>query len=222
MNNILITGSSKGIGKSVALFFLNKGFKVYGLDKLESSINDKNYIHYRVDIKDKDKLPDIKNVQYIFNNAGLQDSPDDIENNLKGNINVTEKYLNKKIKSILFNASASSRSGFEFPEYVASKAGIVGYMKNVAVRIAKYQATCNSISLGGVLNDINDVVIKDEKMWKKIMKSTPLKKWMSLDEANEWVYFLLVINKSMSGEDILIDNGEYNLNCSFVWPGYKC
>ena len=41
---------------------------------------------------------------------------------------------------------------------------------------------------------------------------------MSLDELCEWVYFLLVVNKSMSGQDILIDNGEANLNNTFVWP----
>ena len=41
-----------------------------------------------------------------------------------------------------------------------------------------------------------------------------------MDDLNEWVYFLLVKNKSMSGEDILIDNGEKNLNCTFVWPNF--
>ena len=60
--------------------------------------------------------------------------------------------------------------------------------------------------------------MEDKSSWEKIMEVTPLKKWASLDEINEWVYFLLVINKSMSGQDILIDNGEANLNNTFVWP----
>ena len=41
---------------------------------------------------------------------------------------------------------------------------------------------------------------------------------MKEEEVSEWVYFLLVVNKSASGIDILIDNGEANLNSSFVWP----
>lgn len=217
--NILITGSSKGIGKAVSIYFLEKGFEVYGLDLLDSSINHKNYHHYKVDISKKEQLPDIKDINYIFNNAGLQNSNDDIDNNLKGTINVTEKYaFQKEIKSVLFNASASASSGFEFPLYVASKAGIVGYMKNAATRLAKYQATCNSLSLGGVVTDSNDPVMNDKQLWEEIMKVTPLKKWATLDEVCEWVYFLLIINKSASGIDVLVDNGEFNLNSTFVWP----
>jgi len=90
-------------------------------------------------------------------------------------------------------------------------------MKYVATQVAKYGATANSISLGGVLTDSNNPVINDKEAWDKIMNVTPLKKWMSLEEVNEWVYFLLIKNKSMSGEDLLIDNGEYKLNNSFVW-----
>ena len=134
-------------------------------------------------------------------------------------MNVTEKYaFQKNIKSVLFNASASAHSGFEFPEYVASKAGLIGYMKNVASRLAPLGATANSISLGGVLTDSNAPVMENEKCWNQIMEVTPLKKWATLEEVCDWVYFLTVINKSASGQDILIDNGEYNLNSTFVWP----
>ena len=219
---VLITGSSSGIGLECAKKFLATGHEVFGLDLKPSKIENKNYHHYIVDIKDGDKLPTIDKVNIIFNNAGLQNSKDDISNNLKGTINVTEKYgIQEDIKSILFNASASAQSGFEFPEYVASKAGVVGYMKNVATRIAKYGATANAISLGGVKTDLNKCVMEDENMWKQVMDATPLKKWMSVEEVAEWVYFLTVINMSMSGEDLLIDNGEYKLNSSFVWPGYN-
>ena len=218
MEKILITGSSSGIGLEVAKRFLKEGYEVYGIDLLPSNINDSNYHHFISDISKKESLPNIEGINYIFNNAGLQNSEDDIDNNLKGTINVTEKYaFNADIKSVLFNASASSNSGFEFPEYVASKAGIVGYMKNVACRLAKYQATANSISLGGVMTESNKPVMEDEECWKKIMDATPLKKWASEKEVADWVYFLLVINKSASGIDILIDNGEYNLNNTFIW-----
>ena len=91
-------------------------------------------------------------------------------------------------------------------------------MKNVAVRLAEFGATANSISLGGVLTDSNAPVIEDEESWNQIMEATPLKKWATLNEVSEWVYFLLATNKSMTGQDILIDNGEFNLNSTFVWP----
>jgi len=217
--NILITGSSSGIGLAVTKRFIKLGHFVYGLDLIESSFKHPSYKHFRCDVSSKDELPDIEDINIIFNNAGKQNSEDDIKNNLVSAINVTEKYgFTDSIKSILFNASASARSGFEFPNYVASKAGVVGYMKNVASRLTSKGVTVNSLSLGGVITDSNKDVMKDEKLFKKIMDVTPMKKWMSLDEVCDFVIFMTLTNKSMSGQDILVDNGEYNLNNTFVWP----
>ena len=215
---VLVTGSSKGIGKAVAERFLKEGHEVIGFDLLPSSINNKNYTHYVCDVSKKKSLPSLEGINIIINNAGKQNDHD-IENNLVGAMNVTEKYaFQDDIKAVLFNASASAHSGFEFPEYVASKAGLLGYMKNVATRLAEFGATANSISLGGVLTDSNSPVMEDAESWEQIMTATPLKKWTTLSEVCDWVYFLLVNNKSASGQDFLIDNGEYNLNSTFVWP----
>lgn len=219
--NVLITGTSKGIGKATALLFLENGFNVIGLDKLPAPKELKaytTYTHYKVDVSKKDKLPDLPEINILINNAGEQGSSDDIKNNLYSAIYVTEKYgIQKNIQSILFNASVSAHTGFEFPEYVASKGGLLPYMKNVASRVAKYKATCNSISCGGVLTELNKPVIDDRKLWSKIMEVTPLKRWATSDEIAEWIYFITVRNKFMTGQDIIIDGGEKDLNNTFVW-----
>lgn len=214
--NIVITGTSEGIGKAIAEKFLSMSHVVYGIDIKPSTINDKNYHHFQKSITDKD-LPIIDNVEILINNAGVQNSDDDIDINLKGTINVTEKYaFQDKIKSVLFIASSSARTGSEFPEYAASKGGMVAYMKNVALRVAKYNATSNSLSPGGVITSLNDHVINDKSLWQKIMDQTLIKKWASVEEIAEWSYFVTVINKSMTAQDILIDNGENAFN-EFVW-----
>ena len=214
---ILVTGSSKGIGLAVAQMFLDKGHVVIGMDILPPAIDHPNYIHYQKDVSKKRTLPPIEGIEIIFNNAGTQNK-NDLDNNLIGAMNVVEKYaFQPSIKSVLFNASASARSGFEFPLYVASKAGVVGYMKNCATRLAQFGATCNSLSLGGVLTSSNAPVMEDKRSWERIMQVTPLKKWMTLNEVCDWVYFLTITNKSMTGQDILVDNGEYNSNSTFVW-----
>ena len=218
---VLVTGTSKGIGREIAIKFLNMGHMVYGFDILKPSIDNPNYKHYQMDIGNIETYPVLDSpVDILINNAGVQGTCKDIETNLIGTINITENYgINPNIKSILFITSAGAKTGFEFPNYVASKSGLTGYMKNVACRIAKdFKATANALALGGVYTGLNDPVMKDELLFKKIMDVTPLKKWMTKEEVAEWAYFLTVINKSMSGEELLIDNGEAHLNNTFVWP----
>lgn len=221
--NVLITGASSGIGLAASYMFLEQGFEVYGIDLDPSDIQNEHYHHYIADIRESAQLPDLPVIHILINNAGKQNSEDDLGHNLVGSMNVTEKYAlnNRFIRSVLFNASASAHTGFEFGEYSASKAGLIGYMKHCAWRLAKVHATCNSISCGGVHTALNDPVVDDDVLWEQIMNVTPLKKWATAEEIAEWIYFLTVVNRSCSGQDILIDNGEKDLNCTFVFPGFS-
>ncbi|MDD6036718.1 MAG: SDR family oxidoreductase [Lachnospiraceae bacterium] len=214
--NVLITGTSRGIGEAIALKFLQQGHCVTGIDREAASISDRHYTHVQTDIFSGD-LPELPDTEILINNAGVQDSGMDIDINLKGTIRVTEKYaLQEHIKSVLFIASASAQTGAEFPEYSASKGGMVAYMKNVALRIAKYGATSNSLSPGGVITSLNDHILSNPSLWKQVMDETLLPKWATVDEIAEWAYFVTVINKSMTAQDILIDNGEA-AKSNFIW-----
>ena len=162
-------------------------------------------------------MPQVDNVDVLINNAGVQNSGRDIDVNLKGTIRVTEKYAFRDgIKSVLFIASSSARTGAEFPEYAASKGGTVAYMKNVALRLAPYKATANSLSPGGVITELNEHILNDERLWDAVMNETPLKKWATAEEIAEFAYFMTVVNRSMTGEDVLVDNGEF-VKSNFIW-----
>lgn len=213
---VLVTGSSKGIGNAIVKKFLAMGHEVIGFDILESTINNPNYTHYIQDITKE--LPKISGIEILINNAGCQTmSFKDIEVNLEGTIKVTEEYaFNDSIKSVLMIASSSASTGAEFPEYAASKGGVLAYMRNVALRLAQYNATCNSLSPGGVKTDINKHIMEDENLWNQVLDEALLHKWADPEEIAEWTYFVTVINKSMTGEDILIDNGE-KIKSNFIW-----
>ena len=213
---IIVTGSSNGIGKAIALKFLQNGHTVVGIDKFKATFSHANYTHVVADVFDGN-LPKIDGVDVLVNNAGVQDSGRDIDVNLKGTIRVTEKYgVQPNIKSVVFIASASASTGSEFPEYVASKGGMVSYMKNVALRIAQYGATSNSLSPGGVLTPLNQHIIDNPELWAEVMDETPLKKWATAEEIAEFAYFVAVVNKSMTAQDIIIDNGE-SAKANFIW-----
>lgn len=212
---VIVTGSSMGIGQAIAKLFLDKGHEVIGIDVLSSSIANPHYTHYQTDIYEG-ALPEIVDCEVLINNAGVQNQ-NDIDVNLKGTIRVTEQYaFQSHIKSVLFIASSSAQTGAEFPEYAASKGGIIAYMKNVAMRIAKYNATSNSLSPGGVNTKLNDHILNDEKLYKQVLEETLLNKWASPEEIAEWSYFITVINKSMTAQDLLIDNGEA-AKFNFIW-----
>lgn len=217
---VVITGTSAGIGRAAAIKFLEEGHEVIGLDIKRSTIQGMKYFkyqHYICDVADMESLPNIDQVEILINNAGVQNSGRDIEVNLQGVINCTNKYgLQLSIRSILNQASVSAHNGAEFPEYAASKGGVLTYTKSIAKKIAHRGATCNSISFGGVSTMLNQSVMEDEKCWNRIMDMTPLKKWVSPYEAAEWIYFLTVVNSSMTAQDVIIDNGEM-YNHTFVW-----
>ena len=218
-NVVVITGSSNGIGKATAEYFLERFYEVHGIDNQPAPSNltkYKNFHEHNIDLRCISKYPDIENVNILINNAGVQDKTA-VEVNLLGTIYCTRKYgLQPAIKSICNLASVSAHNGAEFDLYTASKGGILSYTVWTAKEIARYGATCNSISFGGVYTDLNQSVINDNEAWKEIMDMTPLRKWATPEECAEWIYFLTEINQSCTGQDIIIDNGEF-YNHTFVW-----
>lgn len=215
---VVVTGTSQGIGREIAYAFLNHHHEVFGIDIKGSTIVEEGYTHYKVDASDESRLPDIPDVDILINNAGTWDQDvDNIQNNLETTIVCTEKYgLQSHIKAIVNIASTSAHNGAEFPRYAASKGGVLAYTKWTAMEVAKYGATCNSISPGGVNTRSNMHILKDKNLYQQVRNETLLDKWAEPYEIADWVYFVAAVNKSMTGQDIIVDNGEMS-KYNFVW-----
>lgn len=213
---VLITGAAGGIGRATAEYFLERGHVVHGMDIAESSLGHARYVHHIADVVAPDSYPDLL-PEVLVNCAGVQDSGDDITINLKGAISVTERYAigSDRILSVVNVGSASAHTGAEFPEYAASKGGLATYTRNVAIRLAP-QAICNSVDPGGVMTELNRHVMDDPELWAQIMEVTPLKRWAEPSEIAEWIYFVAVRNRFMTGQNLLIDGGEAG-DFHFVW-----
>ena len=224
MKKILLTGATKGIGKQIATLLASSDYELIitgrNLEQLQEISSLLNCKYIKQDLLEENAeealFSKLNNIDILINNAGTQNE-DDIDINLKALIHITEKYgVHKGIRSILNIGSASAHTGSEFPEYCASKGGILSYTKNVALRVAKYGAVCNSLDPGGVITPLNECVMNDPDLWVQIMNETPLKRWASTEEIAEWAYFLTVTNKFCTGQNILVDGGE-SINFNFIW-----
>ena len=214
--NVIITGTSKGIGLATAAKFLTRGHTVIGIDtdycpKMLRNLSRLRgeYSHYKADVSCKDQLPVFRDCDILINNAGVQEEEFNIPVNLMGVINCCEQYaFQPNIKSIVNVASVSAHNGAEFPKYTASKGGVLAYTKWLAQEVAKYRATANSISPGGVITPMTSDIWDNDEKRAAVLQETLLNKWATAQEIAEWIYFISVVNKSMTAQDIIIDNGE--------------
>ena len=67
------------------------------------------------------------------------------------------------------------------------------------------------------MTESNAPVLNDPTLRNEALNESLLKKWATPEEIAEWAFFLTVVNRSMTGEDVLVDNGE-QLRSRFVWP----
>lgn len=213
--NVLVTGTARGIGLAIAQKFLAEGHRVWGVDLLPGAIEHPAYAHVQGDIREV--TANVPDLAVLVNNAGTLEEADAIDVNLMGTMAFTERHIGSPaLKSVLFVASSSARNGAEFPRYSASKAGLVGYMKNLALNLSRRGVTVNSVSPGGVITPANEHILQSPELYGAVKAETLLGKWAEPEEVADLVYYLSAVNRSITGEDILMDNGE-QLKSNFIW-----
>lgn len=236
MKQVLITGTSNGVGKAAAKRFLKEpDFFVYGIDNKPATIDDIRYCHYEIDVRDRDKLPELTSLNYIVNNAGIvTPQKDAIDVNLFGYINILEKYgMNNNLKSIVQIGSTASIKGYDNIRYCASQGGRDALTKWAANNYGndKRHVIVNSLNLDGIVaadpehgiegTSLEPKLYAENGLMDSIADLSILKKLASVEEIAEWIYFLAVINTVMTGQILHID-GELMGCYKFIpYPGWN-
>ena len=166
--HILITGTSRGIGKEISNFLSKQNHNVYSLSRKKIKIPN----HIACDITDlsdlKKKLNKIKKLDVIINNAAITKTSLDkfknftkiLETNVIAPYFISEILL-KKIKksqnpSIINISSINAYQAFpNNPGYVSSKAALNSLTKSLALDYGKHKIRVNSISLGYIYRGIS-------------------------------------------------------------------
>ena len=235
--NILITGASGGIGNELVKKFVSLGANVLGsgtkTEKLE--LIKKKYPNIKVkkfDIANHSGIEEfidsvsleLGGLDVLINNAGI--NLDNLSIRMKVeewkkviDINLTSTFLLSKyaIKKMLKNrfgrivniTSVVGHVGnLGQPNYSASKAGIIGMSKSLAIEYAKKNITVNCVSPGFIVSDMTMGIADKVKLY--LTSRIPMGKFGTGEDVSNCVAFLSSEQASyVTGETIHVNGGMY-------------
>ena len=92
--------------------------------------------------------------------------------------------------------------------YAASKAGLLGFTRALALELASEKITVNGISPGPVATEMNTPLIEDPELNRQFISRIPLGRWGKVEEIGQLAVYLCTEDAGfITGADILIDGG---------------
>ena len=234
---ILITGATGGIGKALVKKFLSldgtilaTGTNTEKLDSLKKEFPNLNVLKF--DISDHSKIEDfIENVSsqlvgldVLVNNAGI--TMDNLSLRMKDeewkkviDINLTSTFLLSKysIKKMLktkygrvvnITSVVGHTGNLGQANYAASKSGIIGMSKSLAIEYAKKNITVNCVSPGFIVSDMTMNIAEKVKLY--LTSRIPMGKLGNGEDVANCVAFLSSEQAAyVTGETIHVNGGMY-------------
>jgi len=184
---MVITGTRKGIGNYLALYYLERGFYVVGCSRGESSIEHERYRHYRLDVADEKSVVEmvrgVRNefggIDILLNNAGAASMnhfvitpyktvKEMMEVNYYGTFifsrEVSKVMLKKRFGRIVNFVSVAAPLRVEGEAaYAVSKAAVENLTRVSAREVAEYGITVNAIGATPIWTDMIRNVLIDKK-----------------------------------------------------------
>jgi len=236
----IITGGSRGIGKSICETFVQNGCNVaftYNNSKESaeslakelngSGIKAKAYKSDASNFDDATKLVegvlnDFGKIDILVNNAGIKkdnllmrmeksDFDSVINTNLSSVFNLTKAsiktFLKQRNGSIINISSVVGVKGNAGQSnYSASKAGIIGFSKSIALELGSRNIRSNVIAPGFIETDMTDSLSEDViNSWKE---SIPLKRGGNpSDVGNACVFLASDLSSYITGQTLHVDGG---------------
>jgi 3-oxoacyl-[acyl-carrier protein] reductase len=236
----LVTGASKGIGKSIAIRFAEQGANVAFTylssveqgQALEAELAAKGVKAkgYRSDASDfaqaeklvNDVIADFGSMEILVNNAGItqdnlllrmtEDMWDKvIDVNLKSCFNtvkaVTKQMMKQKAGSIINMTSVVGIKGNAGQaNYAASKAGIIGFTKSVALELGSRGIRANAVAPGFIETEMTAKL--DEKTVQSWRDGIPLRRGgKPEDVADACIFLASDMSTYISGQVLQVDGG---------------
>jgi 3-oxoacyl-[acyl-carrier protein] reductase len=234
---VIITGGTRGIGKSLALVFNEAGATVIITGTKEPSavnldlIKNKRSIQYhQLDFSLDESVKqfihtvnELDKIDVLINNAGVNklDSISEISVddwdwintiNLKGPFVLTQavsEMMKKQNSGKIINIASifGVVSKEKRAAYSSTKWGLIGFTKAVALDLAPFNVHVNAVSPGFVDTDLTRQILGPEKI-KRLVETIPQGRLAKPEEIANVVLFLCSdLNTYITGENIVVDGG---------------
>ena len=236
--NIILTGSTGGIGNSILDKLVSGGANVLASGTNDEKLNliKEKYQNVKVNKFDISAHDEIENfiekcneilgnkIDVLINNAGI--ARDNLSIRMKNeewnkviDINLTSTFLlnkntikkmlkNKKGKIINITSVVGHTGNIGQANYAASKAGLIGMSKSLALEYGKKNITVNCVSPGFITSDMTNKISEEHKEMLKSRIS--LNKFGDpKDVANTIVFLCSDLSDYITGETIHVNGGMY-------------
>ena len=236
--NILLTGSTGGIGGAILNKLLQNKANVIatGTNEKKLDIIKKKFtdvIVKKFDITNHETIQDFieecneifqKKIDVLINNAGITNDNlairmKDEEWNKVINLNLTSSFLltkntikkmlkNKNGKIINITSVVGHTGNIGQANYAASKAGLIGMSKSLALEYGKKNIKVNCISPGFIKSDMTENI--NESYKKTLEEKISLERFGTPDDVANVVLFLSPgLSDYITGETIHVNGGMY-------------
>lgn len=230
----LVTGATRGIGKSISIKLLSEGYEViggYAQNKDLAQEFEKNYSNLtmiQADFRSREETINFVNklkkfkFDLIINNAGtlIYESLKDydmnswdqvISVNLEAPLIISQGLMNNiKTGGSIINISSTDHmiGAIKTISYAASKAGLVSLTKSLALNLSDRKIRVNSIAPNWVVTDMGEAA--GNKVISESIRLTPAGRNTTGDDIANLVIFLASDKASfINGQTITLDGGYF-------------
>ena len=233
----IVTGAGKGIGKAISLQLINDGFFVVLVDadktcgeKTAKEIGKTKSVFYQTDISNEKQVVQLfqaiekkyGNIDVVVNNAGIirdnmiwnmeaADFDLVINVNLKGTWlmcrEAAKKMKQQNFGRIINISSRAWMGNIGQTNYSASKAGVVGLTRSLALELGKYNVSVNAVAPGLIDTPLTQKIKKEAL--EKLIQAQPSKTMGKPEDVANAVSFLCSGKTNfITGQIIYVDGGK--------------